>query len=366
MRDITKINPKYVDRNGVYFNPRSGRKFQLTKEEIYYLRKYYNDDMNNPVIARDVHIIVRNKPKQKYKITREQKYNDGLYRLKKQIKRELTAFLVVGGIVVTLVGALTYFTDELDNKYDSSTQYYASTFEEPIFVIEEDKQDERQQMIGKLCNIYHVNSDIAYKVIKGLTENFSSIGYLEGKIDGVSCKGYDVEATTDEELFVYIIRILKQDPDRWEISQDNLYTNNHYNSGNNYCEQIKYVSDVLGVDKYLMYAIVQSECGFDSELFLESNNPGGIKDSNGDWWRFDTKEEGFFELGMEILKYYKMIGEPVSSLDEVTLAKIRDIHAPLSDGNVEWLPNVLNRLEYARNHSEELFGVPFQNNGLSR
>jgi hypothetical protein len=110
-----------------------------------------------------------------------------------------------------------------------------------------------------------------------------------------------------------------------------------------------------------MYAITQSECGFNSKIFVEDNNPGGIKD-NGEWWSFDTLEEGFFELGMEILKYYRYIGEPVNTLDDDTLAKIRDIHAPLSDGNDEWLPNVIECLKYARNNSEELFGPELQNN----
>ena len=303
-------------------------------------------------------------------LTKEQKYNDGFYKLKKQLKRELTTFLVVGGIVVTLVGALNYFTNERDNDYVDT--HYASTFEEPIFVIEyedfeeiERKQVEREDLIRKICNIYHVNYDIAYKVIQGLTENFSSPGYLEGKIDGVSCKGADVVATSDEELFVYIVRILKQDPGRWGINQDNLYNNVGYKSSNDYCEQIEYVCNLLNIDKHLMYAIVQSECGFNSQLFLEGNNPGGIKSDNGDWWYFDTTEEGFLELGMEILKYYRMIGEPTSSLDEVTIARIRDIHAPLSDGNYDWLPNVLDRLEYAQNNSVELFGIEVQNNGLS-
>ena len=94
------------------------------------------------------------------------------------------------------------------------------------------------------------------------------------------------------------------------------------------------------------------------------NDPGGIKNNDGNWWKFDTKEEGFLELGMEILKYYRWIGEPSSRLDEETISKIRDIHAPLSDGNIYWLPNVLSVLEYAQANSEELFGSELQINGL--
>ena len=378
MRDITKLNLKYVRADGRYFDTETMEMFPLTPEEIYYLRKYHNDDMNNPTIARDVKIIIhsQNVPKKttkNYKLTRTQPYNDGLHQLKQRLKRELTAFLVVGGIVVSLVGALTYF-DTLEDKKYSDAPNYATSFEEPIFVIEYEDIDEyvekyeesnRKDLIKKICDIYQINYDVVYKVIEELTDNFSSLGYLEGKIEGVSCKGFDVIATSDEELFVYMARIIKQDPGRWNVDTSNLYIDNGYSSGTNYCEQIEHVSDVLGIDKYLMYAITQSECGFSSELFIGSCNPGGIKNDSGDWWIFDTTEEGFYELGMELLKYYNWIGEPTTSLDEETLAKIRDIHAPLSDGNFYWLSNVLDRLEYARNNSEELFGTSLQNNGLS-
>lgn len=380
MKDITKIDIRYVLPNGKYFNHHVGEMYDLTPEEIYSLRKYHNDDMNNPKIARDVKIIVKSQsvsPKTNggYKLTREQKYsNNEWYMLKQQFKREIATMLIVGGITVTLIGGLSLLTGTKPSIHNG-TPNYASTFEEPIFVIEyEDVEEileasdglaEKKELIKKICDIYQVNYDIAYKVIEDLTENFSSPGYLEGRVEGVSCKGEQVVAVTDEELFIYIVRIIKQDPSRWDIDCTDLYINNGYESGDNYCEQIEYVSSILGVDKYLMYAIVQSECGFCSDLFLENNNPAGIKNDYGDWWNFDTTEEGFFELGMEILKYYRWIDEPITSLDEETIAKIRDIHAPLSDGNEMWLYNVLNRMEYARNNSDELFGVE-QNNGLNR
>lgn len=389
MKDITRINPRHVGTKGKYFNPNTMEIFDLTAEEIYYLRKYHHDDMNNPQIASGVKVIIRaqNVPKKtgkrKYKLTRDQKYNNEFYRLKQQLKKEFTAFIVVGGIIVSIVGGLNYLTETQNKNYAESVNY-ASSFEEPIFVIESEdfenevaKVDEvtetivnneesnRKETIKRICDIYQVNFDVAYKVIEDLTENFSSLGYLEGKIEGVSCKGFDVVAMTDEELFIYIVRIIKQDPERWNISTDNLYIDNGYESGTDYCKQIEYVANVLGVDKYLMYAIVQSECGFNSELFLGSNNPAGMKNNSGDWWNFDTTEEGFLELGMEIIKYYHWIGEPCTSLDEETIAKIRDIHAPLSDGNDYWLPNVLEVMEYARNNSEELFGPSVQSNGLS-
>ncbi len=387
MRDVTKINPKYVGPNGKYFNYDTTTMFQLTPEEIYYLRKFWGDDMNNPKIAKNVRVIFRTRSttqvkSKKYKLTRTPKYNDGLHQLKEQLKRELATFVVIGGIVVALVGGLSFYFD-VDSKEFRNDEYYSSVYEEPIFVIEEikpnlsdalkeenvmlnDESSQRKELIQDICNIYQVNYDVVYPVIERLTENFSSVGYLEGKIDGVSCKGIEVDAKCDEELFIYMIRVIKQDPSRWDVSTDNLYIDNGYVSGDDYCKQIEHVSSVLGIDKYFMYAIVQSECGFNSNLFINSNNPAGIKNNSGDWWSFDTKEEGFYELGMEMLKYYNWIGKSPTCLDVETLSEIRDIHAPLSDGNYEWLENVLDRMEYARNNSEELFGSTLQSNGLSQ
>ena len=50
------------------------------------------------------------------------------------------------------------------------------------------------------------------------------------------------------------------------------------------------------------------------------------------WWRFDTKEEGFIELALEILKFNRM--------GAYTIEEIGAIHAPVEDNNENWIPNV--------------------------
>ena len=121
----------------------------------------------------------------------------------------------------------------------------------------------------------------------------------------------------------------------------------------------------------MMYAIVNAETSFDSPLFINANNPAGMKDSDtGEWNTFATKEEGFFELGTELLKYYKMAGITPDQIDRNALSKIRDIHCPLSD-NVEdevnnyWLDNVMDGIEKAQMREVELFGSEEENHRLS-
>lgn len=374
MKDITKINPKYINRNGRYINLNVPLMFDLTDEEIIMMRRYYKD----LTIAPD-RVIVRKSVKPEFKVTRDQKYNDGRHYTKKKVRSRYTGKLViigglvvclfVGGNILKLQDSSTNKTNVIDNSYTTS---YTSNFDSDDFEVVYDesenlkKSDERIALIHNICDIYQVNYNVVYSELLKMTEHFSSKDYLSGSLENVSCKGAVVEATSEEELLVYTIRCMKQDPDRFEMDVTNLFVDNGYSSGDNYYEQISRVADVLSLDRCLLYAIVQSECGFDSEVFNIMNNPAGMKNSSGGWWEFSTKEEGFFELGMEVLKYYRMIGATPDDISYEVLSKMRDIHAPLSDGNDYWLVNVVDRLQYAKMNEAKIFGSLEQNNGLSK
>jgi len=238
-------------------------------------------------------------------------------------------------------------------------------------VYKENDLDTREGYIHYLCNVYQVNYDIVYSWIVQLTDNFMSDDYLNGCIEGITCKGQTAQANSEKELLFYMVRCIKQLPERYLSSTEGLYIQNGYTSGNNYNEQIKRIADILGLDKIVMYAIVNAETSFDSPLFINANNPAGMKDSDtGEWNTFATKEEGFFELGTELLKYYKMAGITPDQIDRNALSKIRDIHCPLSD-NVEdevnnyWLDNVMDGIEKAQMREVELFGSEEENHRLS-
>lgn len=315
------------------------------------------------------------KRRSQYRVTRQQPHNGNKHNLVTQLKKELCVLLLVGGISVTCIAGGQLYNSIFNNNPElgDRTNYQTMVNDSDIGIVITDRyqtetnygesetigvqeMQNRRETIRSLCNIYQLNYDVVYNFLEKKTDSFSDPGYLEGRMSDVTCKGMQIDARSEEEMLVYMIRIIKQDPTRWGIDTSNLYIRNGYASGTDYCEQIEHVSNVLGVDKYLMYAIVQSECGFRSELFINGNNPGGIMNNNGSFWRFDTKEEGFYELGMEIIKYYNWINEPLNDLSPDVIAKIGNIHAPVSDNNENWLPNVLDRLEYAQNNSEALFG----------
>ena len=279
------------------------------------------------------------KRRPQYRVTRQQPYNGNKHNLVTQLKKELCVLLLVGGISVTCIAGGQLYNSIFNNNPElgDRTNYQTMVNDSDIGIVITDRyqsetnygesetigvqeMQNRRETIRSLCNIYQLNYDVVYNFLEKKTDSFSDPGYLEGRMSDVTCKGMQIDARSEEEMLVYMIRIIKQDPARWGIDTSNLYIRNGYASGTDYCEQIEHVSNVLGVDKYLMYAIVQSECGFSSELFINDNNPGGIMNNNGSFWRFDTKEEGFYELGMEIIKYYNWINEPLNDLSPDVIA----------------------------------------------
>lgn len=382
--NLNKINPIYITDNGTYINRRTQEIYVLKPAEIVYLRKLYN----NPNIARNVVLnpsMFRNK--KEYRLQRKR-----IHRCK-MIKRLMTKGLtvvIVGTIAInvgpTLLGYL---------KNDSAKVNAAPSEHDPILTVQEirnpnygrtvipeslqkelesrlkeksnevEEPSEEEVLIKHICEIYHVKYDLAMQIINELTTNFTNVDYLEKSIPGITCKGENVKAETNEELFVYMVRTIKQLPEKFNLDFQNVISNSDYESPTNYYEEVAHVANVLRIDRNLLYAIIQSECGFDSEMFNTINNPGGIRNGSGDFWSFDTKEEGFYELGMEIRKYYRMIGEDPYNVSNDIIKQIGDIHAPLSDGNNFWVPNVIECYNYALEHSEEIFG-PEQINRLSR
>lgn len=415
--DIRKLNSdgRYVDVEIPLF-------FNLNYEQVQYLRRKYNDNTiaANVKRPREVATGRREIPREsapRYKVTRDQRYNTGRHRTKKRVAFDPVRKLIIGALVVSLSAGIFInlskgkdngrsntnspdvisVVDDKSPSLRSSSDFVVSaddiiasgsgisivdgeaSYEEKVTESEELEEavvveneiipvmEEQNQVNGdiirELCDIYHVNFDVVYPFIKSITNDFTSEQFVSGCLEGVTCKGEQVVANSDKELLIYTVRAIKQLPFQVGISTDGLYNNSGYQSSTDYLSQISKAALDLGVNRCLMYAIVQAETSFNSDLFVGSNNPAGIR-TDGHWWVFDTKEEGFYELGMELLKYYRKIGVSPSVVDNGVLAKIRDIHAPLSDGNEHWLPNVIENYEYAVMNEATLFGTVEQS--LSR
>ena len=169
-----------------------------------------------------------------------------------------------------------------------------------------------------------------------------------------------IDAESEEEFLVYAVRVIAQDPGRVDLEKDDVRIDDGYVSGDNYNEIIAKWAGILRVDPALVYGIIQAETGWNSTLFIEDNNPAGLKDG-GKFWVFKNKEAGIIELMLEIVKYqYKGAN---------TIEEIAAIHCPLDDPedvngfNQYWIGNVRKGYEQGKEIFEAM-GF-YKNNGLS-
>ena len=406
MKNIAKIDISKINRYGKYVDFENTEIFTLTPEEVVALRRYHNNpniaadykfyapmeekkaSAKTKRVSKDEHLPQRPTPNKHYAIAADcNKYNKN-YHTKKNPKIKYGYTLIIGSLVIILSTGYIWnlTTDAANRKNHNSSTSIEEEFDNskseviPIFETSDNELmsetpvtteapvdifSNQRGIINKYCNIYHINSDVAFDTIAKLTDNFSSEDYLANyHISGVTCKGEEIYASSEEELLLYTIRCLKQLPEQLNVSSDNLYNNNGYQSSTDYCHQIDNISKVMGVDRTLLYAICKTESDFKSELFINDHNPAGLR-MDGSWWHFDTAEEGFIETCAEIIKYYRMVGKPLTDTSYNTIAEIGAIHAPVSDGNELWLDTVWEIYNEAKANEIELFGNT-ENNKFSK
>lgn len=377
MVNVARLKKEKITANGYYFGLEDGLgNFSLSDEDIRKARLYFRD--NGIAYKRDVVMSNRQQPinKKRYKKASHQKYNDKRHTRKGNLVRKIETTIVVGGTILTITFlAKGFFLPESldvssnaisisqveqleidDNFYNDITTYASvvdiensqeEAIEEEVEeeVIDEDMQN-RKLWIQKYSDIFQVDADIVYERLDELSNHFEDPNYLDGYIPNLTCKGQEVHASCEEVLILYFVRCVKQLPNQLGIEED-VSIQNGYTSTSDYASQIGYFASLLEVDPCLVYAIIQAETGWDSDLFLNTNNPAGLV-KDGSWWTFSSKEEGFIELMLEIQKYNRM--------GAYTIQEIGNIHAPVEDGNENWVPLVTQIYEEVSSKQEELFG----------
>ena len=377
MVDITKLNMRYVDDNGFYNDYDKNEYFRLNDKEIIELRRYHHNILiaKNRVRVKDSSYKVNVYNKNITKKIRRFKKDNSRWRIKRWLKRNAKPLTIRCALGVTLTTGLLFTAKGILNNSSSNEVLEAAitndkkvdndllpsnnkgtllAFEGEF--VNDDKQ-EIKDIIKKYCDIYNLNYDLVYELLVNMTDNFSSDDFYEGRIDGIRCKGEEVEADSNEELLIYAIRHIKQIPEDFDISIDDLYEDSGYVDNSDYFDEIKYYSRVFGLDECLVAAIVQSETGFDSDLFNDYNNPAGLKESKDEWWNFDNKAQGFIELCLEIRKYYSQIGYSHFEVNDDIIALIGDKHAPLSDNNPYWVSNVISNYHMYQDDYSEYFST---------
>lgn len=386
MNNLKNMDLKYIDKNGVYINMDIPMIYHLSDTEILSLRQYYKNEkiaVNRKISLKSADFIkfTNKHNKTKYKITRKRIVEENV-KIKDAPKNSKTYSIIVGGMAISLflfsnMAIINTLTEREKLKHqniiddiqfftlapeivENSSDKVEKVDEEKEEIARLDEEYARVQTIKYFCNIYQVNFDVVYPILASLTDNFSNEDYLNGHIEGVNSKEESIDAQLENELLLYAVRSMKQSPNQLDIreellNENELYKKNGYVSPEDYIAQIGVVSKVIGVDRCLLYAIIQTECNFDGTVFNELNNSANLKHPDtGKYLVFDTKEEGFFELAIELKKYYHMIKENPNNINYDILKKIRDLHIP---GNDVWLKGVVENLEYAQLHEDELFGA---------
>ena len=338
MRDITKLDVENIDEYGRYDDGKSGYHFRLSDEEIIEIRRFHH----NRLLAKK-----RLKMREKSQIV--DVYNEKLlkkmlrlhrFKKKNRIKKRWfnndNTLVLNKGIGVNLItGAIFGRTITTGNNVST-----------------EDLKEKRELLIKKYCDVYQVDYNIVYNLLVRLTDNFTSVEFHSGRIPVIN--GNDIYAKSEEELFVYAIRNIKRTPEKFNLKKEDLYIDTDYISDTEYFRQIKYYANLFDVDECLIAAIVQTETGFDSDIFNSINNPAGLK-TNGRLEKFANKEEGFIELCLEIRNVYRKIGCLSNQVNSNIIVAIGAAWPFFSSSNRYWVSNVIDNYYKYRNNYEEFF-----------
>lgn len=344
LKDVEKINDF-----GYYANITKDIFMKLSDEQIRFLRRKFPQCQ----IAKK---RLQNKSK-RFKLIRK----SGHKKIDQNFKY-VGVKVAVCGVIMTIAVSLATLMAEEDNKkfnelevvsFDPNTvsdYVYEEVINDVEFVKDiVHEETEQEKIIKKYCDIYQVDFDVVYEKICELTENFTNESYLNDlHIEGIVCKSKDVYARSEEELLLLAVRCIKQKPELLGLTEQDIRIKNGYDSGTNYVAMINEISKVLNSDRVLIYAIFQAETSFNSDIFFSHNNPGGMKDDEGNWWYFDNKYQGFIELCLEVRKY--------NDMGAYSIEEIACIHAPLEDNNENWIPNVTSVYEAVKADEKAIFG----------
>ena len=404
-RRLTRLDVNKINTDGRYVDFENNNMYRLSYDDILFLRAFHQNKnlasgyefaniqpltnarlQNNNKVK---HRTAQQKPKvepvrysepvrttqpakkkparPKYELTREQKYTGKKHKgVKFNGKR-----LVAGVLVLIMSGTIIHAMCKEGTKPIDITPQYGieqsydrndvAGVTNPTLPLDDkivvDVEKSEKEIINHLADIYQIDADKAYEIIARLTNDFSSDSYTRDfTIKDVSCKGSgQLYCSSEEEILVYTMRVLKQDPGRFGINYNDIKANTGYKTQatyDNYVEIIGHYSQLFDVDPCLIYGIMKAETGWSSDLLNGINNPAGLKNIDGTWWEFSTKEEGIIELILQV-KAYQAKGA-------MTVEDIAEIHCPLNDPddihkiNQYWVGNVKDGMQEAKGIYENM------------
>lgn len=230
--------------------------------------------------------------------------------------------------------------------------------------LQEQHIQEAKEYISFYTSIYGLDYEKVYQILSNLTDGFQSEAYLNQYIIGESTlKGRNVTCTSREMAILIAVRNIYYNAKAYGYLYDDLKNGEIFEPNLDYSHQIGYFSHLLGIEPALNWAICNTECGFNSVMFLERHNPAGIKFPHSGFASFPSFTAGFIEETLELLKY-KIDGR-------TTIESIGNRYAPIyydENGNAingDWIPDVTKEYNYATANYDTLFGT-FDNIAIFR
>lgn len=204
-----------------------------------------------------------------------------------------------------------------------------------------EKLEQEKETFKEICAVYNLDFDKTYELASSLTENFKSEEYLKTKrIPGSTIQRQEPVFESRELGFLVFARALNQSPLEFGVSNKEIKSENTYEVTQSPEQIVKKYSEMVGLDPYLMLAIMDYESGyFQSNMCKTQNNPGGIKDTRrGGFKSFENLEQGINETILNLK--FNPCYQNKQSLER--LQELANSYAPISDGGTNhlWVSNV--------------------------
>lgn len=238
------------------------------------------------------------------------------------------------------------------NTYLSEKEEFNKTIDVALFY-----HLDEEGWLSFYSSVYSLNPSIVKKIIKEISNNFSTVEYLNYNVVSLTqIKGRDIIFSSKELALLCEVRNIYYNYESYGYTKEEICGYHvSFLTDLDYQHQINEICSVVGVDPILVYSMCKVESNFSSQIFLEKNNPAGIRFST-EWEEFPTSYSGFIETALEVLKY---------NLDgKNTIEKIGETYAPTTDeANNSWVEHITSTYELTMKN-DEVFSLDEEQNKL--
>ena len=215
---------------------------------------------------------------------------------------------------------------------------------------------------------FKLNVDKTLEIAHNLTNNYQDEEFNQNFIIATDQYKSKIKPFNSFEAgIVFFVRDLYRYPQRYGATIEEIRTSEEIDASRTIKDNIIYldgltfyqylgkISDLYGIDKELGLAISYQETGIlTSKLFVNSNNMGGQKGSNG-WMRFPTLEAGIISFVLSLKNIIESYEVDMTREDSIYLLSGPYVNGTTSIISTSWAEKVT----YFKNkiHEQDLFSI---------